>query len=232
MGSLSWADGPVLSFDLETTSVNAATARICSFALLAVDGQREYTRSEYRLVNPGVDVPAGALAVHGLTDEQLREEGMDHDQAVYYLNKELHRAAELAIPVVVFNARYDVTLLYARSRDLGLGWPGDLFIVDPLTLDRGLNKSRVGSRKLGLLASAYGVQLNDAHDAAADARASALLAFAMAERHPQLKCSAKSLMAAQKRASARWVAGYQRYSRKRGRKELIETGWPILDAVR
>lgn len=230
---MSWADGPVLSLDLETTSENPAIARICSFALLAIDAQRvEHRRSEYRLVNPGIDVPASALAIHGLTEEMLAA-GMDHDQAVYYLNRELHRAVELAIPVVVYNARYDVTLLYARSRELGLSWPDNLFVVDPLTIDRGMNKTRVGgSRKLGLLASTYGVHLADAHDAAADAKAAALLAFAMAERHLELRCSAEALMKAQRRANQRWAAGFQKYLRKRGKRDTIELGWPILEALR
>ena len=62
-------------FDLETTGIDVATSRIVSahVGLLNADGELVEQRSW--LADPGVEIPAGAAAVHGITTERARAEG-------------------------------------------------------------------------------------------------------------------------------------------------------------
>lgn len=81
---------PLVSIDLETTGVELDEARIVEIALVKVtqvrngpgesiypidgkiDGQPlEHTKSFRSLVNPGIPIPAGATAVHGIKDEDV-----------------------------------------------------------------------------------------------------------------------------------------------------------------
>ncbi|MDA0232626.1 MAG: 3'-5' exonuclease, partial [Chloroflexi bacterium] len=63
---------PLAVIDTESTGLNPETARIVSISVLRVepDGRRSL-RSE--LINPGVPIPAGATAVHGITDADVAD---------------------------------------------------------------------------------------------------------------------------------------------------------------
>ncbi len=59
-------------FDLETTGTDTSRDRVVEIGLVRVepDGRRtEWSRR----VNPGIPIPAGATAVHGITDEDVRD---------------------------------------------------------------------------------------------------------------------------------------------------------------
>lgn len=57
-------------FDLETTGVDVTSARIVTafVGVLSVDGTLISSRSW--LADPGVEIPAGAAAIHGITTER------------------------------------------------------------------------------------------------------------------------------------------------------------------
>lgn len=63
---------PLAVVDTESTGLNPQTARIVRISVLRVepDGRRSL-RSE--LVNPGVSIPAGATAVHGIGDDDVAD---------------------------------------------------------------------------------------------------------------------------------------------------------------
>ncbi len=63
---------PLAVIDTESTGLNPDTARIVSISVLRLepDGRRSL-RSE--LVNPGIPIPAGATAVHGISDEDVAD---------------------------------------------------------------------------------------------------------------------------------------------------------------
>lgn len=63
-------DRPLAVVDLETTGVDPATDRIVEVAVLTFlpgGGQELF----HRRVNPGVPIPAGATAVHGIADADV-----------------------------------------------------------------------------------------------------------------------------------------------------------------
>jgi hypothetical protein len=75
-----WADRPFVSFDSETTGVDPLKDRIVTASVIRVDGASVKTREW--LVDPGIEIPAGATAIHRISTEHARENGMNAQQAV------------------------------------------------------------------------------------------------------------------------------------------------------
>lgn len=63
---------PIIFFDLETTGVDHVKDRIVEFAFIKLhpDGKRE---SFVRRVNPGIPIPASSTAIHGISDEDVKD---------------------------------------------------------------------------------------------------------------------------------------------------------------
>lgn len=64
---------PIVFFDLETTGIDISHDRIVEIALVKVmpDGQLIV---KTRRINPGIPIPAESTAIHGITDEDVRNE--------------------------------------------------------------------------------------------------------------------------------------------------------------
>ena len=66
---------PLVFFDFETTSSNVAEARIVQYAFIKVFPNAEEPQQVLSgLVNPGIPIPAEATAIHGITDEMVKDE--------------------------------------------------------------------------------------------------------------------------------------------------------------
>ena len=63
---------PIIFFDLETTGVDTARDRIVEISMVKVMPDGEEIRKTRRL-NPGMHIPAEATAVHGITDEDVKD---------------------------------------------------------------------------------------------------------------------------------------------------------------
>ena len=63
---------PILSLDLETTSADPETARIVEIGGVYWHRNRVVKRLR-TLVNPGISIPAEATAVHGITDDDVKD---------------------------------------------------------------------------------------------------------------------------------------------------------------
>lgn len=64
---------PIVFFDLETTGVDAAKDRIVEISMVkvAVDGTKTV---KTRRINPEMPIPAEATAIHGITDDDVKDE--------------------------------------------------------------------------------------------------------------------------------------------------------------
>ena len=63
---------PIVFFDLETTGLNYATDRIVEIALVKMlPGGRRDTWAQR--LNPGMPIPAESSAIHGITDEDVKD---------------------------------------------------------------------------------------------------------------------------------------------------------------
>ncbi len=64
---------PLIVFDLEATGINIGSDRIVEVAMLKIfpDGHEEFRR---HLINPTIPMPAVVVAIHGITDEMVKNE--------------------------------------------------------------------------------------------------------------------------------------------------------------
>lgn len=227
-GEVGWHRGRLVAFDLETTGPEPEEARIVSAAVLFLGGG-EPTDSRRWIVDPGVEIPAEAAAIHGITTEIARASGKPAAAAVAEILAALRLEPDL--PIVAFNATYDLTVLdrEARRYDYVPLEPG--YVVDPFVIDKALDKYRKGSRKLRAVASFYGVELSEeeAHAADADAITTARLAYRLGVRTSVGSMALEDLHAAQVRWRRADVEDLMAYDRRRGKPPRdYRPDWPVV----
>lgn len=223
-----WHTGLLGSYDCETTGTDPFSARLVSAAFVTSTG----ARYEF-LVDPGVEIPAEAAAVHGISTEQARAHGAEPADALDRIAGLLAEHLGKGAPLVVFNAPFDLTLLEAELDRHGLKALRDRVrevapIVDPLIIDRTLDRYRKGSRTLEAQCGYYGVAIENAHDACADAVAAMGVARAQAARYPELaEADLSELHARQIEWKAAAEVEFAEYKASRGEPFRSEPGWPI-----
>jgi DNA polymerase-3 subunit epsilon len=232
---MSWHRGRLAAFDLETTGVSPESDRIVTAAVSLV-GEGLDSVSRDWLVDPGVEIPAGATAVHGITTEMARREGRPPAEAVEEITALLAEQVLAGVPVIAFNARFDLTVLDREARRHGVrplvervGGPEGLLVIDPHVLDKQFDRFRKGKRTLGAVCEHYRVPLKDAHAANADALAAARVAWRLGQASPELRAlELRELHSHQVAWAAEQAARFQEYLRSNGSVELIEGAWPIV----
>lgn len=234
-----WCDGTLVGFDLETTSADPETARVVT-ACVVVTSPSSASPATW-LVDPGVEIPAEAAAVHGVTTERARSEGRDAAVAVAQIVETLESHVVAGAPLVAMNARYDMTVLDRETRRHGVvplterqGARG-LRLLDPLVIDKQVDRYRRVRRTLSALCAHYGVRLDGAHSADADAAAAVGVLREMARRWPAVgEASAGFLHEAQvgwARQQAESLAAY--FARTPGRElaaASVAREWPLIPA--
>ena len=63
---------PIVFFDLETTGVNVASDRIVEISWLKIMPSGQET-SFTQLINPTIPIDPKAIAIHGITDEDVKD---------------------------------------------------------------------------------------------------------------------------------------------------------------
>ncbi|MCK1822967.1 3'-5' exonuclease [Streptomyces sp. XM83C] len=231
----SWYEGPLAAFDTETTGVDVETDRIVSAALVVQDGPGFRPRVSRWLVNPGVPVPEAATAVHGLTEDHLQRNGRWPAPVMYEIAEQLAEQAVARRPLVVMNAPFDLTLLdreLRRHRASSLGrWfeRAPLLVLDPRVMDKHLDRYRKGRRTLTDLCAHYGVTLDEAHDAAADALAALEVVRALGHRFASRleRLSPAQLHTLQASWHAEQARGLQAWFARSGVEEAVDPAWPL-----
>ena len=227
-----WHTGLIGSYDCETTGTDPFNARLVSAAFVTTDGSRR----EF-LVDPGVEIPAEAAAVHGISTEHARAHGSAAKPTLDQIADLLAAHFNSGAPLVVFNAPFDLTLLEAELSRNGLKALRDRVgqiapVIDPLVIDRKLDKWRKGPRKLEAQCQHYGVVIENAHNACADAMAAMEVARALAGRYPEI---AASELLALHQDQAKWKADadadFADYKRRKGEEFTPELGWPVRIAA-
>ena len=230
-----WYEGPLAAFDTETTGVDVEGDRMVSAALVIQDGPDARPRSTRWLVNPGIPVPAGATAVHGLTDEHLQLNGRWPAPVMEEVARSLAEQCAAGRPLVIMNAPFDLTLLdreLRRHRAASLSHylgQNPLRVLDPRVLDKHLDRYRKGRRTLTDLCEHYGVTLEGAHDAAADALAALEVVRAVGRRFASRleRLTPTELHTLQATWHAAQARGLQAWFTRQGTPELVDTAWPL-----
>lgn len=218
-------------FDLETTGIDVETSRIVSAYVGVIDASGSVVESREWLCDPGVEIPEQASAVHGITTARARAEGHPAPQVVREILDELNSIFERDLALTVFNASYDLTLLDREARRYGLEpLRAHAPVIDPLVLDRAVDRYRKGKRTLEAAALTYGVDLADAHDAGADAVAAGRVAQALGQRYvSELGTDAHGLHEKQVAWSAEQDANFADYMRRTHNPDFVSnrSGWPL-----
>lgn len=230
-----WYEGPLAAFDTETTGVDVETDRIVSAAVVVQQGAGTRPRITRWLVNPGVPVPEGATAIHGLTEEHLQRNGRWPAPVMEEIARDLAEQGAAGRPIVVMNAPFDLTILDRelrrhRASSLGRYVEGSpLCVVDPRVLDKHLDRYRKGRRTLTDLCAHYEVELSDAHDAAADAQAALDVVRAVGRRFAARleRLSPAELHTRQAVWHAAQARGLQAWFAKSGTPEAVDPAWPL-----
>ncbi len=222
-------------FDLETTGVDVDTSRIVSACIAVLDEDGGVVSRWNWLADPGIDIPEGASAVHGITTESAREHGRPAQLVIAEIVQTLRVLFDSGIPVTVYNAPYDLSLLDRECRRHGLEPLGKLSpVIDPLVIDKAVDRYRKGKRTLVVTSTVYEVPLDDAHDAGADAIAAGRVALALLRRYPdELDISLDDLHGRQEVWHAEQAASFQEYLRsKRGDDSYVaDPSWPLKPTV-
>ena len=227
--STTWFD-TLAVFDLETTGVDVETSRIVSACVGVIAADGSVIEQLDWLADPGIEIPPGASAVHGITTERAREEGRPAQQVVGEIVAALQSALDRGIAVTVYNAPYDLTLLNRECLRHGLAAliePAP--VIDPLVIDKAVDQYRKGKRTLEAAAQVYAVDLVDAHSAGADAIAAGRVAQAIARRYSaELALTAAELHEKQIAWAAEQDASFADYMRRTRDPNFVSTkgGWP------
>jgi len=224
-----WAQ-ELIVFDTETTGIAHETTRIVTANVSRIDASGDVIETRDWLINPGIEIPAQATAVHGVTTEQARAHGSDAPTSIADIIETLRAYLDTGIPVVAYNAAYDFTILDREAKRYGVEPLLDPApIVDPLILDKKVDRYRKGKRSLEVNSEHYGVTLTDAHTAAADAIAAGRVAQAIALKFStELNMSAMDLHNNQVLWAAEQAASFAEFLRRQGKQPYPGDGlWPV-----
>ena len=217
-------------FDLETTGIDVTSSRIVSAHVGVIGPDGAIIEQTDWLADPGIDIPEQASAVHGITTEHARANGRPAPEVVAEIVAALADLFSRGYAVTIYNAPYDLSLLAHEARRHGIDplyLPSP--IVDPLVLDKAVDRFRKGKRTLEAAALHYGVDLTDAHTAGADAVAAGRVAQALAARYEtELAIEAADLHTRQIAWGAEQAASFQDYMRRTHNPDFTDSGlWPV-----
>ena len=169
---------PVIFFDLETTGVNITTDRIVEISYLKVyPNGNEMSRT--MRINPEMHIPEQASAVHGIYDDDVKDCPVFKQVA-----KEVANDFEGA-DIAGFNSnRFDVPLLAEEFLRAGV----DLDMTRRKFIDVQVIFHKMEQRTLSAAVKFYcGKELEGAHSADADTRATYEVLQAQLDRYPELQ---------------------------------------------
>ena len=166
---------PIVFFDLETTGVNAIHDRIVEISYIKVfpDGNEE---SKTLRINPERHIPEQSSAIHGIYDEDIKDcptfKQVARDIAAIFVNSD----------IAGFNSNYfDVPMLVEEMLRAGI----DFDITKCRLIDVQNIYHKLEQRTLSAAYKFYcGKNLEDAHSAQADTRATYEVSKAQLDKYP------------------------------------------------
>lgn len=169
---------PLIFFDLETTGVNITKDRIVEISYIKVFPNGQEQEKTIR-VNPGMPIPPEATAIHHITDDDVKDKPLFKDIA-----KDLSHVFE-GCDIAGFNSnRFDIPLLMEEFLRAGVNFDiSKRKFIDIQTIFHKMEQRT--------LVAAYkfycNKDLNDAHSASADTRATYEVLKAQLDRYSSLE---------------------------------------------
>ncbi len=176
---------PIAFIDLETTGINITTDRIVELAIVKIsqDGTKQIKR---KLINPLMPIPASSSAIHGITDEMVKD-APSFKQVANEI-KQFLEGCDLG----GYNSnRFDIPMLLEEFLRVGIEYTVDgKKLVDVQKIFHMMEQ-----RTLSAAYKFYcGKTLEGAHGAEADASATWEVLEAQLERYPQIGDSVESIV--------------------------------------
>ena len=229
----SWLN-TIAVFDTETTGLNLAQDRIVTAALHRMSSDGTVLPGGFDWVlNPGIPIPEVASKVHGYYDKDVAD-AMPASVGIPQIIEAINACFAEGIPVLAYNAAYDFTILHHealrhQAESLTFG-----SVIDPLVIDKTIDKYRKGKRNLAAAADRYKVELIAAHTAKDDAIAAgqvglAMLRFFFAQEKPVIPFpdSSVDLHAQQTKWADEIEASYAKWRQQDVPDYKPVFGWPV-----
>ncbi len=169
---------PIVFFDLETTGLNITTDRIIELSYLKVDLNGVETVKTF-LINPTIPIPPKSTAIHGIKDEDVKDA-----PTFASIAKNLLKEIE-GCDLAGYNSnKFDVPLLAEEFMRADV----DIDFTKRKLIDVQVIFHKMEQRTLAAAYKFYcNKDLNDAHTAAADTKATFRILEAQLERYPDLQ---------------------------------------------
>jgi DNA polymerase-3 subunit epsilon len=150
----------ILAVDTETCALGPGRDRIVQFCAQELDAELRVLSTWTQLIHPGRRIPAGATAIHGITDAMVADAPRFDEVAAA-----LRGLLGIDTVFMAYNAGFDLGVLNEEFARAGVATiPEAQPVLDPLQIER-----RVTSRSLGPTFKRYtGRALENAHTADAD----------------------------------------------------------------
>lgn len=175
---------PLVFFDLETTGININKDRIIEISLLKVspNGDEE---CKTRRINPGMPIPPESTKIHGITDEDVKD-----CPTFKVIAKSLAAIIE-GCDLAGFNSnRFDIPLLVEEFLRAGV----DIDLNKRKFIDVQTIFHKMEQRTLSAAYKFYcAKELDNAHSAEHDAKATYEVLQAQLDRYPELQNDMKFL---------------------------------------
>lgn len=177
---------PIAFFDLETTGVDLGNDRIVEIAIvkLMVDGTKQTKR---KLINPEMPIPAEASAIHGITNEMVKDAPTFKEVA-----NEIKQYLDNCDLGGYNSNRFDIPLLMEEFLRASI----DVDLSDRKMIDAQHIFYQMEPRTLSAAYKFFcGKDLENAHSAEADILATVDVLEAQVEKYSQLGNSVESILA-------------------------------------
>ena len=172
-----WFDADIAAIDVETTGLNPAEDRIIEIAIIHMRCG-EVIDSFSHLVDPGVPIPEEVVKLTGIQNDDIAGKPDFADIAADV------RARLEGKVVVAYNLSFDKGFVTKELERAGTTWP-DGPMLDPLVFAREFQRND-GSKRLEAVAKRLGIELTEAHRAAADAEVGGRVLYAFRDQLPPL----------------------------------------------
>ena len=195
---------PICFFDLETTGINISKDRVVEISILKVfpDGKEE---SKTWLVNPEMKIPAEVTAIHGISDDDVKDAPTFKE-----LSKEIYNMIKDS-DLGGFNSnRFDIPLLAEELLRSDI----DFDMKNRVSVDVQTIFHKMEQRTLSAAYKFYcDKNLDDAHSAEADTKATYHVLKAQLEKYEELENDTKFLADFSSRKQFADFAGFISYNK-------------------
>ena len=172
-----------IAFDVETTGLKSWQDKIIEISAVIFENFIPVATFS-SLINPETHIPGVASDVNGIYDEDVIDAPYIYEAIENFCNFIGKDSLEGRIPMVAHNADFDIKFLLHAFSDCGID--ANILLQDTLYISRWMNRE-LQNHKLSTVAAYLGVEQQQAHRAADDARVCGeIFAKMLLKREPRL----------------------------------------------